>query len=275
MEIAGPENPQIESQIRPDDARSSKSIRSLYRGIWAENLDNNQELPVGGSFLNDKLNINLELDFFNFESQLINFTERNVKERYEQGKDSLIDWLNRVGSHVDPYTYFVCYQVQRKMEALLEVDPDIPTSTLERRKLYKDRNTPKLSELKGKSECAERAALGKYLLQRIGLASTYASGITMQNAEDTNEYPEDHSFIVLKDPTTKDNSLIFDIARPKSQHNLPRILKTDVPFVYELLRNKKDLLVGATEVLQGGRFWFGVGDSVAEKHKKESDPEIG
>ena len=44
---------------------------------------------------------------------------------------------------------------------------------------------------------------------------------------------------------------------------MPRVLETDVPFNYDLLKDKEELLVGATEVLQGGRLWFGVGEPVA------------
>ena len=48
---------------------------------------------------------------------------------------------------------------------------------------------------------------------------------------------------------------------------MPRILETDVPYNYDLLKDKEELLVGATEVLQGGRLWFGVGEPVAGQHK--------
>lgn len=89
----------------------------------------------------------------------------------------------------------------------------------------------------------------------------------MQDIKDTDEFPESHSFIVLKHPTKPESTLIFDIARPRSQHNVPRVLETDVPFTYELLQDKEELLVGATEVLQGERLWFGVGDPVAGQHK--------
>lgn len=195
------------------------------------------------------------------------FTEENIRKVYEQSKESVKDWLEKIGSDMDPYTYFLCYQVQQKMHKLLEVDPNAPTNSFERQKMYWGQKPPKLSELKGKTECAERAALGQYLFQKAGAESAYVSGITMQDVKDTDEFPEDHSFIVLKHPTKPESTLIFDIARPRSLHNVPRVLETDVPFAYELLKDKNELLVGATEVLQGGRFWFGVGEPAAGQHE--------
>ena len=210
-----------------------------------------------------KLTTKLELDLATFDEQLGGFTEENIKKVYEQSKESVKDWLEKIGSDMDPYTYFLCYNVQQKIHKLLEVDPNAPTNSFERQKMYWGQKPPKLSELKGKTECAERAALGQYLLQRVGAESAYVSGITMRDVKDTDEFPEDHSFIVLQNPTKPESTLIFDIARPRSQHNVPRVLETDVPFNYDLLKDKEELLVGATEVLQGGRLWFGVGEPVA------------
>lgn len=246
---------------------SVEGMRGIHRGIWAEHLDNNQELPVGGSLFSKELTIKLELDLAAFDEQLGGFTEENIRKVYEQNKEGVKQWLEKVGSDIDPYTYFLCYQVQQKIHKLLEIDPNAPVNSFERQKMYRGQKPPKLSELKGRTECAERAALGQYLLQRAGAESAYVSGITMRDIKDTDEFPEDHSFIVLKYPTKPESTLIFDIARPRSQHNVPRILATDVPFDYDLLKDKEDLLVGASEVLQGGRLWFGVGKPVAGQHE--------
>jgi len=89
----------------------------------------------------------------------------------------------------------------------------------------------------------------------------------MWNLKDNEEHPEPHSFIVIKDPTKPESSLIFDISRPLSDQNLPRVLETEVPFTYELLQNKDDLLVEATEVLKWNKMWFGVWDHAAGGHK--------
>ncbi|MCX6807536.1 MAG: hypothetical protein NTZ80_01880 [Patescibacteria group bacterium] len=246
---------------------SAEAMREIYRGIWADRLEDGQELPIGGSLFNKELTIKLELDFMAFDEQLESFTEGNIKKVYEQSEESVKKWLKQIGSDIDPYTYFLCYQVQQKTHELLEIDPNTPPNLFERQKMYRGQKPPKLSELKGKTYCAERAALGQYLLQKAGAESAYVSGIAMKDVKDTGEFPEDHSFIVLKHPTEPESTLIFDIAKPHSQNNVPRVLKTDVPFTYELLKNKKELLVGATEVLPGGRFWFGVGEPVAGQHE--------
>jgi hypothetical protein len=139
--------------------------------------------------------------------------------------------------------------------------------------MYQNQEPPKLSNLKGKTACAERAALGQYLLQRSGIESFYVSGVTMQDVKDDDESPEDHSFIVFNHPSKSNSTLIFDIARPRSQNDLPRVLETDVPFDYDLLKDEEELFIGATEVLQGGRLWFGVGDPTTGYHKTLEKPE--
>lgn len=267
-----PFEPNHKVQI-PEVKQVPETMKSIYRGIWAERLNFGQELPLGGSLFSTELTTKVELDFDAFENQLGSFTEENIKTLYEQNKDHVIDWLNKVGSKIDPYTYFLCYQAQQKMHQLLDTDPKEQPDSFGRWQMYSDGKTPKLSEMKGKIECAERAALGQYLLQRAGAESAYVSGITMQDVKDTDEFPEDHSFIVLKHPAKPESTLIFDIARPRSQHNVPRVLETDVPFNYDLLKDKDELLVGATEVLQGGRLWFGVGEPAAGHHEMVEKPE--
>ena len=243
-------------------------IKLLYGGIWAEHLVDGQKLPVGGTSFSTELSLKLGLDFSSFEDQLTGFTKEAIDSLYDKNKDHVIAWLRETRSNVDPYSYFVCYQIQEKMKKLLEVNPAVPTNSFEQQQIYTaEGGNPKLSRLKGKTQCAERAALGQYLLQRAGINSTYVSGIEMQDAKNTEEFPTPHSFIVLPNPTKPDSTFIFDISRPRSQQGVPRILETDVPFTYELLKDKKDLLVGGTEVLQGGRLWFGVGEPVAGEHK--------
>ena len=159
----------------------------------------------------------MELDLATFDEQLGGFTEENIKKVYEQSKESVKDWLEKIGSDMDPYTYFLCYNVQQKIHKLLEVDPNAPTNSFERQKMYWGQKPPKLSELKGKTECAERAALGQYLLQRVGAESAYVSGITMRDVKDTDEFPEDHSFIVLQNPTKPESSALQYFCGPDKQ----------------------------------------------------------
>ncbi len=237
----------------------------LRRGVWAEHLANGQELPVGGSMFTDELTTKLKLDFQSFESAMEKFTETAIKEGFEVHKAGFIDWLNKIGTKIDPYLFFVCMQVQGKMQQLLEVKPDEPDRDLDRTFMFSGNKTPLLSEMKGKTMCAEKAAMGQYLFQRAGLKSAYMSGIAMNDAKDTNEYPENHSFLVIMNPNDQGDNFIFDIARPRSQNNLPRVLKPEVPFTYDLLKDRKELLVKAKEVLQGGELYFGVGDTAAGK----------
>ena len=265
---------EAESLVEVEIKEESK-IRSIYRGIWADRLQDGEDLPVGGNTVFDaeKLTAKCKLDFKSFNEKLEDFTKEHVDNLYERNKEGLLEWLEEVGSDVDPYLYYVVAQVQWKMQKLLGVDKNDPLNTgtegiqrnVDRVDTYADSKTPKLSELKGKTMCAERAALGQYLLQKIGIVSSYVSGITMRNAENVDEYPDNHSFIVLNGQSNNEETYIFDISRPRSQQNMPRLLKTDVPMNYELLQGKNDLLIGANEVLQGGRLYFGVG-SAAQEH---------
>jgi hypothetical protein len=259
-------NPENPAKIIPQtnqEQEKKEDFKSIYRGIWADRLSSGQELPVGGSLFNENLSTKLKLDFDYFEDDLENFTEENIRKVYEQNKESIISWLKQVGSDFDPYTYFILYQVQQKMEKLLAAEQNSEVGQAERLKMYQSGNAPRLSELKGKTQCAERAAMGQYMLQKAGLKSSYVSGITMADAKDEDDFPDDHSFIVLDDSSRESLTFIFDIARPKSQHNLPRILKTAVPFEYELLKDKKKLLVAAEDILQGGKLYFGTGDTTS------------
>jgi hypothetical protein len=258
------QDPKIESmQEKQED---TEVIRKIHRGVWAEQLVNNQELPVGGSLFSEELTIKLELDLATFDEQLEGFTEERIREVYEQKKEEVEDWLEKIGSGMDSYTYFLCHNIQQKIHKLLEIDSNNQINSLERNKMYSGQKVPKLSELKGKTKCGERAALGQYLLQKIGVESVYVGGATMRDPKDTDEVPESHSFIVLEHPTNSESNLIFDIARPHPQHNIPRVLETDVSFNYDLLKNKEELFVGATELLKGGRLWFGVGDPAPGHH---------
>ncbi len=260
------QNPQIET--KKSDEKSSEFIKPLYRGIWADKLENTQELPVGGSMFDKKLSTKLKLDFEVFDSELKGFTEENLKNIYKQSEKNVIDWLKQIGSNdIDPYEYFLCYQVQQKINKLLEIDSRVPTNSFERQKMFMGEEAPKLSEMKGKSECAERAALAQYIFQKSGIHSSYVSGITMNNIKDEDEFPENHSFLVLDHFAKPKSTLIFDIARPISENNIPRVLETDVPFTYDKLKGEEDLLIGAKEILQNHKLWFGVGDQVAGYHK--------
>lgn len=141
-------------------------LKPLYCGIWAENLTTDQELPVGGLRGQAELTTKLKLDFDQFASAVENFTGENIRASYEQEKQALANWLNRTVSDKDLYLIYVANKVLRKMQELLEINPKQPDNASERRLKYNE-GTPSLSELKGKAMCAEQAALGQFLLQRI------------------------------------------------------------------------------------------------------------
>ena len=152
---------------------------------------------------------------------------------------------------------------------MLQTDTETDVS-MDRLMAYQGDKGPKLSQLKGKTECAERAALGQYLLQKSGLKSAYMSGITMEDAKDLDEFPTDHSYIVVEEADNPKETMIFDIARPHSGVNnekIARVLRTETPLNYELLKDKEELLVAADDVLQSQRLWFGVGWPTAGKHE--------
>src|SRR3989344_1920903 len=216
-------------------------MRKLYRGIWADKLELGQELPIGGSIFGDELTIKLILDFDSFNGQLENYhSPDKLSKAYEQNKESVESWLTQNGSKADPYLFFVANSVQRKVQMLMQVNPHRLVDSFERFNRFK-KDRARLTDLRGLALCAEQSAFGQYLLQNVlekGYSSSYMGGVVSQDQD-------------LKNSTPK--TLIFDIARPHSKNNFPRILETDVPFSYELFDGKQDFTIGATEVLEGGR----------------------
>ena len=244
-------------------------MNKVYRGIWADRLEIGQELPVGGSIFSDELTTKIDLDFDSFNGELDNYhSPQKISEAYGQHRQSVSDWLSQVGSKIDPYIFFVASTVQRKVQALMDVKPESPPSDLERKAKFQN-DKAKLTDLRGVAMCAEQASLGQYLLQNVlqeGYSASYMSGV---EAQSPSADLGNHSFIVVRDPASK--TYIFDIDRPRSGNNLPRVLETDVPFNYELFADTKNLIVGATEVLQGGRLYFGVGHPMLEQEPQVID----
>lgn len=237
---------------------SPEEIRELFHGVWAEELYNSQELPVGRSLAGDELTTKLRLDFENFDDELNGYTEENMRSVFESGENRKLyeEYLEAYGVKIDSYLHFVCFQIQNKVARLLEIDPVERPDFIAWMQKYNDR-TPNLSEMKGLSRCGERAALAQYLLQRLGIESAYVGGVSSISGEVADV--EDHSFIVLKNRDGQ--SLIFDIARPHDGNNAPSIYETDEQFDYELLAGKEELLIGGTEILNKNRAFFGVADT--------------
>lgn len=259
-------------EMLTDEQRSHQEkgrVRPLLNGVWADRLENGQDLAVGGSFIDSNLEIKLQLDFDTFEPKLVQLTPESLQTRYEQIKDRLIEWLESAEQitgrkiNMDPYDFYRIQQVQAVVLALLDHNPDNHSTGFDRRQAYNNPDV-KLSELVGKSHCAELAALGQYALQKTGITSSYVGGISMVDPNDDHEYAEAHSFIVLKDEDGKEK-YIFDIARPQQQ-NLPRIMEPKQNFDYDLLEGTDEKLVEAEEILTGSKSYFGVGEQVAGHH---------
>lgn len=256
----------MDSEVRGEVGQQVES-KPLYKGQWVERLSQGQVLPVGGSIFSTEMTTKLQLDFDAFEGDAQNYTEEKFREIFKEKEESFKNWYKQLNCELDPYLFFILFQVQMKVHQLLAVNPEKPYEAPGRAEVYQHNKSPRLSEFKGKSECAERAALGQWLLQRLGVDSAFMSGITMENAVDTDEYAGPHAWLMIKYQDEPLNYLVFDVARPKSQQSLPRILKGSVPLNYDTFKGKRDGLVQATEVFQDKKLWFGVGEPmVARSH---------
>lgn len=170
------------------------------------------ELPVGGSILSDEMTMKLRLDFSNFSM----FADHaRLTELYEGMRAGFESWYAQMPetlrAAVSPLDFFILATVQNGMEARLEIGADFDDDKLRARNAKYDAGIPKLSEFRNNiAYCAERAALGQWLLQTAGIPSVYMSGVNFD--EELSDGGE-HSWIVLFPDT--DHSLIFDIARPQ------------------------------------------------------------
>lgn len=237
------------------------NIKNIPRGIWSNNLYDGDILPVGGHLNSDELDIKLELDFSTFEGELENYNKESFIEFFETGdnKKNYREYLESFGSNFDAFTHFVCFQVQKKVEKLLEIDPVKKTDSQERNYMYEN-SIPKLSEMRGKSMCSEIAALAQFLIQRIGIESAYMSGKSSSSSS-PNSF-ENHSVVVLKNPENDKFDLIFDVARPR-ESGTPVIYKTEEDFDYKNLVDEYEKYIKGQEVVDGRVCWFGVDDGLA------------
>jgi hypothetical protein len=242
-------------------------MKKIHQDTWADCLENGLELPVGGSFIDEKVRITLTLDYDSFHKKLGDYhSPDRIFESYKKQKEKVISFLNKHDAEIDPYLFYVAYKVQGKVESLLEVDIENPPNYGERLNKYHNNNV-KLSEMIGQAMCAEQAALGQYLLQNVlkeGYSSSFVAGASLIPPE-----VEAHSFLVIRDLNHK--TYIYDIARPLSKYSIPRIFEPDFPFTYKLLSGPDKLIMGATEIILGGRAYFGVmfADTVIEKRKEQ------
>lgn len=231
-------------------------MKHLYRGIWAENLNHGDSLPVGGTIFGDELSIHLNLDFESIISvPSAKWNPETIQNVYEKNEAQVKKWLSHIDCELSPYLMFVARSVQESVNKNLEVESN-SVDLIKRNSLMMS-NEANLSDFVGNSACVERAALGQYLLQH-GLTDNYWSAYMSGVA--TNEDPAlmgDHSFILLGD---SNNTYVFDITRPISMHNLPRIQSVSPNFNYETLSKTKNLLFEAREVFRPKTLFYGVGN---------------
>ena len=230
-------------------------ITELYRGIWWT-LRNGELLPVGGSNFSEKLTTKLFLDFDAFEwvsEELIESSYNENREKFEAWFEKLPPFLR---ANIDAKTYFLLIALQNGIKKRLNL-PDTPSNEMRDirdRKYHSSKTAPKLSEFNdGTALCAERSALGQYLLQSSHIPSVYMSGLTF--FEDPEE-SENHSWIVLYPGTEK--ALIWDIARPDG--TFPNLYKNDGTISEEMFRGKENAYIKTRKLMRESYRYFWVSD---------------
>ncbi len=252
-----------EDEIALENKENDTRIKNIYRGIWADELKTGDKLPIGGSIFRKELELYLELDFDAFEKELELANETRLKEAFmEIWEEKVVEYLQKLKCDLDPYLFYALLEVQRKVEVILGVEEYSGEKSFERSKLFSNENIPKLSDLVGKTACAERAAMGQYVLRKIGIEASYMSGIILNDIEDPDEFPSNHSFLILSEKGNK--CLVFDIAR-SHKDSIPRIYSMETKLDYELFKDASNLLVCGEDVLSHSKLWFGVGEITAGK----------
>lgn len=121
-----------------------------------------------------------------------------------------------------------------------------------------------ISEFIGRSACAERALLGKHILDLLDVPSCYVGGVFSlgdPGIKNSGAAISQHSYIVL--PQTNGETLVFDIANQHSDGD-PRIIKTAVPLTAELFSKGYGAFVEGKELLRDRRHFWGAGKFLRE-----------
>lgn len=178
---------------------------------------------MGGSVFTPELTTKLHLDFASFPAPA---NQETLASIFASRKDAFEIWYKQMPEnlreHVDAQLYFSLIVIQNGMEQRLGILPDENRDIAALRNQKYENGTPKLSDFRdGSAHCAERAALGHWMLTSMGIPSVYMSGVSF--FEDVSD-GVDHSWIVLFPGTAQ--SMIFDIARPENGR-LPNLYKSD------------------------------------------------
>lgn len=156
----------------------ASQLTRLHRGVWGT-LENDMELPIGGSILSNELTTSLKLDFSNFPEFA---TQEKIDELYENGRLRYEEWFAQLPaglrSAISPREFFTLCLVQNGMEMRLGVKSEFPPETEMARTARYSSEMPLLSDFRGGiSHCGERSALGQWLLQKVGIPSVYMGGV--------------------------------------------------------------------------------------------------
>lgn len=261
VEAAVPANDNHQDDAKIKEIRQGLSDQptELYRGFWTNIIKNRDKIPVGGSILSDSLTTMLTVDTSWIDEQSVNFTREKIDSSFAgKNGDQFRQLVESNGIQLNPELLHVLYQVQKKMESLMQVDRADQASRAIRNKLYLDhKDGLKLSDLVGRSECAEQAIVGKILLDKLGIKSSLMEGVLF--SDDGNE---EHAFLVLDDPDGE-NSLIFDIRRPFDGLNgFPNISRADIKVEPSIFEGKRNFSIKTTSIYDGkSTTEYGVGDA--------------
>lgn len=157
--------------------------------------------------------------------------------------------------HADAQLYFSLMAIQNGMEQRLGILADETRDISMMRNAKYQNGTPKLSDFRdGSAHCAERAALGHWMLTAMGIPNVYMSGVTF--FEDISD-GVDHSWIVLFPETER--SMIFDIARPES-NRLPNLYKSDDIIAEAVFSGQDNAFIETKKLLKPTVRYFGISD---------------
>lgn len=257
------ETPQV--QNTSETVESPITIeQNTYRGVFSETLKDGERLPVGGSMFGGPMNIFLTLDFETFKEDVKGFTSDNLQKIYESQKEIFDEWFEKLNfKGINSKDFFILFTIQKTIQRILKTENNQENvDKKSRRELYANPGA-KLSDFVSVTECAERAAFAQYILQNSGIKSAYMSGIVINDAGDMNEYPEDHSFIILNlGDEDNEKQYVFDVARPYSEHNIPHLFEIKNKINKDTFKDTDDKLILSQSVIDGRQLYFGVGDVV-------------
>ncbi|MBU6323485.1 MAG: hypothetical protein KGI41_02075 [Patescibacteria group bacterium] len=258
----------MEGLLKPEIAGEYSEKHPMYAGVWMERVSSGDQVEIGWSnyLAEEDTDVKIETDFDYFEQALERFTPENIEKGFVDSEQSLREYFKELPRNIDLRTFYTVFCVQKKVAELLKTGE---TDLLERKKLYladKEKLT-KLSETIGKTACAERALFGKYLLQKLGIESAFVAGAVVSDENlGENALNEAHSYIVIRDPKVEGGkTLIYDIARPFTEMNLPALYETQIPVDHETFKDKRNALVESTTAYLNRNYigfdkqYFGIG----------------